>query len=199
MYASVSLTPTQKEIHMRRSPSRHLLAFVISSSCLGLMSCSKDSGGVTGKCADLDAYTSTVTTAPSFATAVYPILSNTVAAKGCGQGTICHGTPSVPLDPGGTKMLSFVDAAATVKTALLTVVPVNAPGMKFVVPGDVGASFLANKISGADGLACANAMCVSGASTGTSKPCGDAMPTLGMMTDAERTTMLDWIAMGAAD
>lgn len=183
---------------MRRSASVYRFAFLASSLCLALASC-KDSGpGLTGKCADLDAYTTTAA-APSFATAVYPILSNTVVGTGCAQATICHGTPATPIDMAGTKTLSLDGAAATVKSTLLTATPVNAPGMKFVVPNDVGSSFLAYKISKADGLACVNAMCVSGASLGASKPCGDAMPTLGMLTEAERTTILDWIAKGAAD
>ena len=187
---------------MRRSTPVKF-AFLASSLflVLGSMSCSKDDGGggLSGKCKEIDEHP-VPAAAVSFATAVYPILSNTMVAVGCSQATICHGTPPSPIDTGTpAKTLSFVDGAAAVKTTLLSAVPVNAPGMKFVVPGDVGASFLAHKISGADGLACANAMCVSGASLGASKPCGDPMPTLGMLTAAERTTILDWIAKGAAD
>jgi hypothetical protein len=176
----------------------HRFAFLASSLLLALASCKDSEPGLTGKCADLDAYTTTAA-APSFATAVFPILSNTELAKGCAQATICHGTPSTPIDAQGTKTLTFVGDAATVKSTLLTATPVNAPSMKLVVPNDVGSSFLAYKISKADGLACVNAMCVSGASPGASKPCGDPMPTLGMLSDAERTTILDWIAKGAAN
>jgi hypothetical protein len=148
----------------------------------------------------LDNYTASVTTAPSFATDIYPILSNTTAATGCGQGTICHGTPSVGIDPVGTKMLSFTAAAATVKTALLAN-SVNAPTMKMVVPNDVGASFLAYKISAKDGLECVKSSCTKGNSVGTMTACGDPMPTpgLGVLPDADRTKILDWIALGAAD
>jgi hypothetical protein len=147
----------------------------------------------------LDAYVPTAPAAPSFATAVYPILSNTMANKGCAQTLICHGDPPFDIDTApGVKTLSFIAAAPMVKTALLGA-SVNAPSMNMVVANDVGGSFLAYKISGADGLACVNSSCVSGASTGTSKPCGDPMPTLGTLTDAERTTILDWIAMGALD
>ena len=99
----------------------------------------------------------------------------------------------------GTKTFSLIDPPATVKTALLQQVPVNAPGMKFVVPGNVGASFLAYKISSASELACASSMCASGASIGLSKPCGDPMPMGGSLTAAERTKILDWIAQGAAN
>jgi hypothetical protein len=184
----------------RRSQIRCLTALSISLLCVSSLSCSGDSGGGTSaKCAALDSYTASVTAAPSFATNVYPILSNTMAAKGCAQATICHGDPAVGIDAlTGLKTLPFTAPAATVKTALLGS-PVNAPGMKMVVPSDVGASFLAYKISGADGLACIKSMCSTGASVGTMKPCGDPMPTAGVMTDAERTTILDWIALGAAD
>ena len=83
--------------------------------------------------------------------------------------------------------------------ALLQQAPLNAPGMKFVVPGNVGGSFLAYKISGADELACVSSMCVAGASIGKSMPCGDPMPVGGILTAADRTKILDWIAQGAAD
>jgi hypothetical protein len=98
-----------------------------------------------------------------------------------------------------TKTFSLIDPPATVKTALLQQVPVNAPSMKFVVPSNVGASFLAYKISGSDGLACVNAMCASGASNTSTTPCGDPMPVGGILSEAERVKILDWIAQGAAD
>ncbi len=182
---------------MRRSASAFRYMFLASSLFLALASCKDSSPGLTGKCADLDAYTTTAA-APSFATAVFPILSNTTLGVGCGQATICHGNPSASINAQGTT-LTFVGDAATVKSTLLTATPVNAPGMKFVSPNDVGSSFLAYKISKMDGLACVNAMCASGASLGATKPCGDPMPTLGMLSDAERTTILDWIAKGAAN
>jgi hypothetical protein len=44
-----------------------------------------------------------------------------------------------------------------------------------------------------------NSSCVSGASVGTSKPCGDPMPTagVGVLSPAQKTLILDWIAGGA--
>jgi hypothetical protein len=189
---------------MRRRSSSLASSFASSLAaitCLFTMvslSCGGDSGGTSPKCAALDSYTASVTAAPSFATDVYPILSNTMAAKGCGQMTICHGTPSIAIDPVGARMLSFTAPAATVKAALLGN-SVNAPGMKMVVASDVGSSFLAYKISALDGLNCVKSMCTKGNSVGTMSACGDPMPTAGVMTEAERTMMLDWIALGAAD
>ena len=156
-------------------------------------------GSSADKCGDLQSYTASVTTPYSFATDIHPIMSDTTAQVGCAQAQTCHGNPSVFLDTGLMKTLVLTEPAATVRTALLQQVPVNAPSMKLVVPGNVGASFLAYKLSGADGLACVNAMCVSGASIGIAKPCGDPMPMGGILSAADRTKILDWIKQGAAE
>jgi hypothetical protein len=42
-------------------------------------------------------------------------------------------------------------------------------------------------------------MCTAGATVGTMTACGDPMPTIGTLSAAERTTILDWIAGGAVD
>jgi hypothetical protein len=183
---------------MRLAPSLLLSAVTVCSLSMASLSCSSGGESTSPKCMTLDTYTASVTTPPSFATDIYPILSNTTSAVGCGQNILCHGNPSVAIDTAGTKMLSFTAAAAAVKTALLANA-VNAPGMKMVVPNDVGESFLAYKISAKDGLECVKSRCTKGNSTGTITACGDPMPTLGVMTDAERTKILDWIALGAAD
>ena len=104
-----------------------------------------------------------------------------------------------------TASLSFVDPPATVKSALLANA-VNAPSMKRVDPGHVGSSFLAYKISGVTGVACVSSSCPAGVTVGNTKPCGDPMPnsngqggTAAVLTDAERSKILDWIALGAHD
>jgi hypothetical protein len=136
-------------------------------------------------------------------TDILPILTDTgtvpIATSGCASATICHGSTPIALDPLGTKHLSFTDPAATV-LANLMMNSVNAPTMARVVPGSVANSFMAYKLSGADGLGCIMSKCVSGASVGTAKPCGDPMPTstTGVLTPAQRTKILDWIALGAA-
>ena len=73
-------------------------------------------------------------------------------------------------------------------------------------PGHVGSSFLAYKISGAAGVACVSSSCPAGVTVGNTKPCGDPMPnangqggTAAVLTDAERSKILDWIALGAHD
>jgi hypothetical protein len=158
--------------------------------------------GAGGLCGTLTSYTPTTTTPLSFATDVYPLLldvgSVPPTTPGCAAASICHGSSPIFLDPGGKKKLSFTDPPSTVLAALLASA-VNAPTMKLVVPGNVERSFFAYKISGADGLACADAACVSGASVGTSRPCGDPMPTatVGVLTGVQRTAILDWIALGA--
>lgn len=197
--------------------------FAISCSSSDMMTTTGGSGGSpgggtggsgagpSGVCGTLMNYVATTSTAPSFATDIYPILSNTqpgsssMPAPGCGQTILCHGSPAVPINMAGTSTLSFVDSAATVKTALLASA-VNAPSMKRVDPGHVGSSFLAYKISGAAGVACVNSSCPAGVTVGNTKPCGDPMPnangqggTSAVLTDAERTKILDWIALGAHD
>jgi hypothetical protein len=78
---------------------------------------------------------------------------------------------------------------------------IHAPTMARVAAGSVQNSFLAYKISGMDGLSCANSKCVASAGIGT-PPCGDSMAPLPFympLADADRTKILDWIAQGAAD
>jgi hypothetical protein len=161
-----------------------------------------------GACDEFTNYTATVTQS-SFATDVFPILSNANAPSGCGQAVSCHGNPPAGLDKisGGTKFLQFVfdpPDMAMVKAELLTA-SVNAPSMQRVVPGNVGQSFMAYKLAkdatGANrsGLACVNMMCMDGASVGNNHPCGDLMPSLGSITPGDRTKILDWIKLGAAN
>jgi len=157
-------------------------------------------------CGELESYTSTVPDQLSFATDVYPILISTDAhAAGCSQTGACHGIDALPINAAGTikEIFLFGDASAPVmdpamaKANLLTA-SVNAPGMQRVSPGSVKNSFLSYKISGKDGLSCVSSMCQANASVG-SPPCGDAMPTIGVLSAAERTKILDWIASGASD
>ena len=193
-----------------RYRSTSVLAPLFSVS-LGLLSCGgstttpppSECGGTGSTCEMLTSYACT-STGISFATDILPILqdmgNSSGTSPGCSQTLICHGTPPIFIDTAMTVTQSFLDPPAMVKAALLEN-SVNAPTMKRVVPGDVGASFLAYKISGATALACVNAMCSSGASVGTSVPCGDPMPTagIGTLTAAQRTMIIDWIAQGAAD
>ena len=182
---------------MRNRPWTRLL--VATGGLLAFSSLTCGGGDSASKCGELQSYQASTTTPISYATDIYPILSNSTYQVGCAQATICHGTPPWPIDAAMTKTFSYLDPPATVKTALLQGVPVNAPSMKFVVPSNVGASFLAYKISDSDGLACVNSMCVSGASNSLTTPCGDPMPMGGILTAAERVKILDWIAQGAAD
>ena len=182
---------------MRNRPCTRLLAATWGLFALSSLACG--GGDSASKCSELQGYQPSTTTPLSFATDIHPILANTTMAVGCSQTVICHGSPPWPVDAAMTKTFSLIDAAPTVKTALLQQVPVNAPSMKFVVPSNVGASFLAYKLSGADGLACVSAMCASGASNTSTKPCGDAMPVGGILSAADRVKILDWIAQGAAD
>ena len=165
------------------------LVFVFAIPCFSILSlsCAGDPDGGGSTCGSLAGYTATTSTPLSFATDIHPILSNAAFAVGCSQATICHGTPPMAIDMAKTKTFSLIDPPATLKTALLQQAPLNAPGMKFVVPGNVGGSFLAYKISGADELACVSSMCVAGASIGKSMPCGDPMPVGGILTAADRT------------
>jgi hypothetical protein len=158
-----------------------------------------------GLCAAFTGYTPTTTSPLSFAADIYPILTDVGSVPpttpGCASASICHGSTPIALDPKGVKKLSFTDPPATVLAALLATDSVNAPTMKLVVAGSVAQSFFAYKISGADGLSCVAAACVSGASVGTAHPCGDPMPTAttGVLSAAERVKILDWIALGAAN
>ena len=189
---------------MRRRSTTSLVpvtAFLLLS--FSLMSCSPaETPPPASGCDAIRNYVPSSTAALSFATDIYPILSVTTQTVGCSQTTICHGTPPRDLvdnDAGAVlRTLSFVDPPATVKAALLTA-SLNAPSMPNVVAGNVGGSFMAYKISGTAGLACANSMCVANSSVGASQPCGDIMPTGGVLTPADRTKILDWIANGAAN
>ena len=178
---------------------RHpLTALFLAGVSLSVLGCGSETAAPPSpKCMELATYAPTTLTPLSFMTDIYPLLSDTNQTNGCGMTLICHGTPAMKIDPGMTKTLSFVDPAATVKAALL-MNAVHAPSMARVSPGNVGNSFMAYKISGKDGLACVNSMCSAGAGIGTA-PCGDAMPSLGTIADADRTKILDWIAQGAAD
>jgi hypothetical protein len=165
------------------------------------LSCGSSSTGGGGgpECTALTGYTASTQTQLSFASDILPILQDTGPGASCATVSICHGTPPLPLNKMGAPVtLSFVDSAATVKAALLAN-SVNAPTMKRVVPGNVGESLLAYKISGQTALSCSNLACTSGASVGTNKPCGDAMPTVGTLAASDRTKILDWIAQGAHD
>jgi hypothetical protein len=154
-------------------------------------------------CSSLTGYTASTTTPVSFATDIYPILSDTNILNGCGQTAICHGNPPGGIDMlfGDTKKtLQFLYATPdmTAARANLLMASVNAPSMQRVVPGNVGQSFLAYKISGRTALACVSGMCVAGASVGNNMPCGDDMPSTGdPLSPANRTKVLDWIAQGA--
>jgi len=176
-----------------------IAGLLLSVSALG---CGGGSDGnpPPGMCEDLTNYTPTATGTVSFATDVLPILQDEGATQGasCASASICHGSTPVGLDPFGTKTLSFTSSAATVKAALLAN-SVNAPMMKRVVAGSVKDSLMAYKISGTSSLNCIKSMCMANNSIGATTPCGDAMPTLGMLSAAQRTTILDWIAKGAAD
>jgi hypothetical protein len=182
------------------------VAALFGAAC-GSLSCSSSPAGVTmvpgdaGGAGDaavcpLASYTASTSTTLSFATDIYPILSS---ATGCGIANACHGSPGVYVDRAGTRMQSFGGSPATVLAFLLGTLSVNAPGMVLVKPKNVGASFLANKISGKDALTCISSMCRPGASPGTITACGDPMPLPGYpLVDSDKTKILDWIAQGAA-
>jgi hypothetical protein len=174
-----------------------LTLWSMAAVSLSLLGCGSSSTPPAQICMDLEAYSPTTVTPYSFATDIYPIMSDSVSSYGCSMTLICHGTPPQKIDPQMTKTLSFVDPAATVKAALL-MNAVHAPNMKRVAPGSVKDSFMAYKLSGKTALSCVNSMCSASAGIGTA-PCGDAMPSLGVLPDADRTKILDWIAQGAAD
>ena len=158
-------------------------------------------------CGELESYTSTTQTQLSFATDVYPILTNTSATgSGCAQAGVCHGVEALPINAAGTIKLPFLfgtkDAPVmdpAMAKAQLMMTSVNASGMQRVVAGNVKNSFLSYKISGKDGLSCISSMCQAHASVGSMTSCGDPMPTIGMLSATDRTKILDWIASGASD
>jgi hypothetical protein len=182
-------------------------SMMVSLAALVAVGCSPaDGGGNGGVCDTFTNYKATVTTAPSFATDIMPILSDENATNGCGRAVACHGNPPSPIDSitNPMKYLQFVfdPPDPAMAKAQLMMASLNAPSMQRVVPGNVGQSVMAYKLA-ADrtGLACINAMCVSGASVGNNVPCGDLMPSTGQATfdAAKRTKILDWIALGAKD
>lgn len=185
---------------MRRHGNIMAASFIALSAALLGLSCGSDNGSTNPACAALTSYTPTSTTPVSFATTVYPILAKTSAMGGCSDAGACHGNPAIPFTPSQTRKLQFVfdpPDPAMAKAQLLTA-SVHAPTMPNVVPNNVGGSFLAYKISGQEGLDCAKNKCVMGATTSPAL-CGAPMPNVGTISDADRTTILDWIATGAAD
>jgi hypothetical protein len=181
--------------------------FTTSLAAVSGLGCGSESNG-NSACDMFNAYVPTTSTPLSFATDIYPIFADTSPANaGCAQTLICHGQPSMSLDPAMTKKLTFLfgtSAAPTMDPAMakaeLLMNSVNAPSMARVAPGSVKNSFLAYKIAkDRNGLACANSMCQAGASVGNNMPCGDLMPTVGTLSDTNRTKILDWIAQGASD
>src|SRR5215831_83307 len=179
---------------------------VLCATAVTGLACGAKGGGA--DCSSLTSYTATVTTPPSFATDVYPILSSMSTTGGCSQALICHGMPPIALDQAKTKTLRFLlstgasdpgpASMADVKTSLLQA-SVNAPTMMRVTPSDVGNSLLAYKISGKDLLTCADSKCVAGATVSNQiTTCGDPMPSGGGVISAgDRTKLLDWIKLGA--
>lgn len=170
---------------------------LLATSLLPL-GCGAEAGSAV--CTELSGYTASTTTPLSFATDIYPIMASTSTTGGCAQESICHGTTPLALNVGGTKFLQFLydpPDVAMAKSGLM-MASVNASSMQRVAPNNVAQSMLAYKISGKAGLACISSMCTPGASVGKS-PCGDPMPTLGTVADADRTKILDWIAQGAAN
>ena len=178
---------------------RHpLRVLCLAGVSLSMLACgSPSSSPPPAVCMELETYMPSTLTPYSFATDIYPILSDMNNTNGCAMALICHGTMSMKIDPGMTKDLKFVDPAATVKAALL-MNAVHAPSMARVSPGSVKNSFMAYKLSGKDALTCISGMCSASAGIGTA-PCGDPMPSLGTIDGANRTKVLDWIAQGAAD
>jgi hypothetical protein len=186
--------------------TRRLRSAVVPLSLLAAsllpLSCGGDTSSPPAVCGELTAYTSTVPNQLSFATDIYPIFASTVATgAGCSQVGACHGNPPLPINSAGTKTLQYLyspENPAMARSLMVNTPSVNASGMMRVLPGNVGQSLLSYKISGKDGLSCISSMCQGGASVGKA-PCGDAMPTIGMLTAADRTKILDWIATGASD
>jgi len=189
---------------MRRRPNINFASLAaVSLAALSGISCGGSDSAPDPVCMTLMSYTASTVTAPSFATDIMPILSNTttpgvgMTPVGCSQAFTCHGEPPIPIDAAETKTMQYagVDAAA-VRTQLLGL-SVNAPSMNIVVPGSVQNSFLAYKISGKGGLSCVTNKCMAGASVSTVTACGAQMPSNGLISDTDRTKILDWIALGA--
>ena len=195
---------------MTRLRSSILPLSLLATSFIPL-ACGGSTSSPPAVCADLENYTPTSTSQLSFATDVYPILTNTSGTgSGCAQAGACHGADALAINAAGTKLpFIFGTAAAPMmdpamaKAQLLTA-SVNAPGMQRVLPGSVKNSFMAYKLASMDvpaskeALSCISGMCKANASVGT-PPCGDPMPTIGKLSAADRTKILDWIASGASD
>ena|SRR6187551_65741 len=184
------------------SATRLSLTVFLFAGCAGSIAPPPADGGADSGpprpaiCTTLETYTPSTTTPLSFAADIQPIMMNALT---CGLATACHGNPPVFLDPGSSKTMVVVGDPAAAKAALLGT-SVNAPTMANVVPGQVGQSFAAYKLSGTQALSCVASKCVAGASIGTAMPCGDPMPsTGGTIADADRVKILDWIAQGAAN
>jgi hypothetical protein len=170
-------------------------------------------GGGSGICATLTNYVATTTKTPSFATDVYPIISDTNPSgrAGCAQTSICHGSNPTGLSTLTTATLSFVSSTPSAPSDVLAALmkaSVNAPTMNLVVASNVAKSFIAYKISNssqtdADALACVSSSCTStSVNADATHPCGVPMPSAGagsttMLSATDRTTILDWIAKGA--
>jgi hypothetical protein len=181
-----------------------ILPLSLFATALVPLACGSSTPSRPAVCAELEDYTPTTASQLSFATDIYPLFASTTASNGgCSQVGACHGNPPLPINALGTKSLQFLfspESPAMAKAQLL-MASVNASGMQRVSPGSVKNSFLAYKIKSSskdDGLACISSMCQSGASVG-SPPCGDPMPNVGTLSDADRTKILDWIGGGAAD
>jgi hypothetical protein len=197
-------TLRKKGVQMTRFRSSILPLSLLATSLLPV-ACGGGGDSKPAVCTELESYTSSVPTQLSFATDVYPILTNTSATgSGCAQAGACHGADALPINAAGAKLpFVFGTTAApmmdpAMAKAQLLMSSVNASGMKRVAPGSVKNSFMSYKISGKDGLSCISGMCQAGASVG-SPPCGDPMPTIGVLSAADRTKILDWIASGASD
>jgi hypothetical protein len=174
----------------------------VSLAALQGLGCSGDGDSTPATCTALTSYTPSTSNFLSFATDIYPILSDTNIMNGCSQVTICHGNPPSGLDDllSPTKTMQFLYSPPDMARARqnLMTASVNAPTMQVVAPGNVGQSFMAYKISDRNTLACVNSKCVAGASVGNNQPCGDPMPSGGNpLTAEQRTKILDWIAQGA--
>ena len=191
---------------MRRRPNMTTVCtmIVLLAAAVG-MGCGGNNSGSGSTCDTFTNYQATTSTQLSFATDIYPIMSNmATAGPGCGTAVACHGNPPSPIDSitNPMKYLQFVFSPAdpAMTKAQLMMPSVNAPTMQRVVAGNVGQSFLAYKLAkDKSGLACVDNKCVAGASVGNNMPCGDLMPSVGTIADADRTKILDWIAQGAHD
>jgi hypothetical protein len=185
------------------TPRRSFSSLMMLSLAVAAASCGGDGGGGPPPvtiCDMLEDYTASTTTPLTFTTDIQPLI---MATGTCGLVSQCHGNSPVAIDPAMTKTFTYAGDPAAVRTAMLAN-SVNAPTMKIVVPGNVGDSFMSYKLSGVDGLLCLSTRspspCVDGATVGTETDCGNVMPQMpgGMLTAADRTKILDWIAQGAA-